>query len=106
MSDQPERPTTLKRAPKSPPRPAPDSGVDPIDATPQAPAETAPASAVEDVAPTTPATASPRQATIPISTRLSEEVNNILQAAINKNGLKVRGAIEEAIRYRWGNENS
>ncbi|MDZ5146368.1 hypothetical protein [Microbacterium testaceum] len=106
MSDQPERPTTLKRAPKSPPRPAPDSGVDPIDATPSAPVEEAAAPSIEEVASTTSVTPSGRQATVPLSTRISTEVDRVLHTAVAKNNLKVRAAIEEAILYRWGNGDS
>jgi hypothetical protein len=43
-----------------------------------------------------------REVTFPLSTRLSEEVMNILYTASDEEGISVREAIEQGIRSRWG----
>jgi hypothetical protein len=43
-----------------------------------------------------------REVTFPLSTRLSQEVIDVLYAAAEDEGISVREAIEQAIRSRWG----
>lgn len=43
-----------------------------------------------------------REVTFPLSTRLSEEVLDVLYAAAEDEGISVREAIEQAIKSRWG----
>lgn len=115
---QMERPTSLKR----PPRPAPDSDVDPIATDPEPQAAT---SITNDgsVALTTQATtnntlpeppASPtmlttqshrrggREVTVPISTRVAPDVVELLDSAVAREGITFRAAVEQAVRQAWG----
>ena len=43
-----------------------------------------------------------REVTFPVSTRLSQEVIDVLYAAVEDEGISVREAIEQAIKSRWG----
>ena len=43
-----------------------------------------------------------REVTFPLSTRLSQEVIDVLYAAAEDEGISVREAIEQAIKARWG----
>lgn len=43
-----------------------------------------------------------REVTFPLSTRISEEVSDILYAAAEDEDISVREAIEQAIKARWG----
>ena len=43
-----------------------------------------------------------REVTFPLSTRLSQEVIDVLYAAAEDEGISVREAIEQAIKSRWG----
>lgn len=43
-----------------------------------------------------------REVTFPLSTRLSQEVIDVLYTAAEDEGISVREAIEQAIRSRWG----
>jgi len=43
-----------------------------------------------------------REVTFPLSTRLSQEVIDILYSAAEDEGISVRETIEQAIRSRWG----
>jgi hypothetical protein len=43
-----------------------------------------------------------REVTFPLSTRLSQEVLDVLYAAAEDEGISVREAIEQAIKSRWG----
>ncbi|MFM9432203.1 hypothetical protein [Arthrobacter sp. MP_2.3] len=43
-----------------------------------------------------------REVTFPLSTRLSQEVTDVLYAAAEDEGISVREAIEQAIKSRWG----
>lgn len=123
-----DRPAVLRRTP----RPAPDEKVDPVDYSPAAVAPaSAPApapsgggvAAVDPVAAPAPVTQAPvrqatrpakaskaatnrktarREVTFPLSTRLSQEVIDVLYAAAEDEGISVREAIEQAIKSRWG----
>lgn len=43
-----------------------------------------------------------REVTFPLSTRISQEVMDILYAAVDEEGITVREAIEMGIKHRWG----
>ncbi|MET3174663.1 UNVERIFIED_ORG: hypothetical protein ABIB52_002514 [Arthrobacter sp. UYCu721] len=43
-----------------------------------------------------------REVTFPLSTRLSQEVLDVLYAAAEDEGISVRETIEQAIKSRWG----
>lgn len=43
-----------------------------------------------------------REVTFPLSTRLSQEVLDILYTAVEEEGISVREAIEQGIKSRWG----
>ena len=43
-----------------------------------------------------------REVTFPLSTRLSQDVLELLYAAAENEGISVREAIEQAIKTRWG----
>ena len=43
-----------------------------------------------------------REVTFPLSTRLSQEVIDVLYSAAEDEGISVREAIEQAIKTRWG----
>ncbi|BCW68942.1 hypothetical protein NicSoilB4_37050 (plasmid) [Arthrobacter sp. NicSoilB4] len=43
-----------------------------------------------------------REVTFPLSTRLSQEVIDVLYSAAEDEGISVREAIEQAIKSRWG----
>lgn len=43
-----------------------------------------------------------REVTFPLSTRLSQDVLELLYSAADNEGISVREAIEQAIRTRWG----
>lgn len=81
------------------PQPAPDETVDPVDY--------APAPAAQSVAAPAPAagtsrTKRKRELTFPFSTRISQDVQELLDAAVEAEGITVRDAVEQAIRTRWG----
>lgn len=96
----PDRPPSLTRRG---PRPAPDEAVDPVHfvpdpqqdrglaATPPEPTEAVVRSSKRK-----------RELTFPFSTRLSQEVQAILDEAVDSEGITVREAVEQAIRSRWG----
>lgn len=46
--------------------------------------------------------ASRREVTFPLSTRISQEVMDILYTAVEEEGITVREAIEMGIKHRWG----
>lgn len=113
---QMERPASLKRMPK----PAPDNNVDPIDTTPDSapeppapvrPTETKLPSSQEDAsigrivshAPAAPARrGGGREVTVPISTRVAPDVVELLDAAVAREGITFRAAVEMAVRGTWG----
>lgn len=79
------------------PQPAPDETVDPVDYAPAAQAVAAPTPVAA-----TARTKRKREATFPFSTRISQDVQEILDAAVEAEGITVREAVEQAIRTRWG----
>lgn len=85
---QKERPTTLVRRQ---PKPAADERTDPIDSMP----------AVSAAPTSRPARAGRREPTIAISPRISIRVMEVLDAAIEREGISQRQAIEDAIMARW-----
>jgi hypothetical protein len=91
-----------------PEKPAPAGGgvaaVDPVAApapVTQAPVRQAARPAKASKAATNRKTAR-REVTFPLSTRLSQEVIDVLYAAAEDEGISVREAIEQAIKSRWG----
>jgi hypothetical protein len=100
----PDRPSSLARRG---PRPAPDEAVDPVHFAPVPQPDRTP-----DTAPAEPSEAAvrpskrKRELTFPFSTRLSQEVQSILDDAVDSEGITVREAVEQAIRTRWGSNNS
>lgn len=134
MSGQEERPSLDSRKRRAP-RPAGDEGVDPIDYRPSevpaaaqraeetpapgsSPAESSPAADPASVTPAAPITAPApapvigprgrprREVTLPFSTRLSEDVLNLIDEAVanGEGGGVIRHVVEEAIRARWGHK--
>ena len=100
-----DRPATLSRRPK----PAADETVDPVTYTFQGPA--APATEAATTAPTAVRVEEHvaavgrrgrREVTFPFSTRLSQDIQEILDAAVAREGITVREATEQAIRNKWG----
>lgn len=91
-----DRPDVLQRRA---PKPAPDERLDPVDVAPPAPRQQA-----EPVAPPQqkPAGKKRREATIAIGPRISVSVMEILDRAVDEEGISQRQAIEEAIIARWG----
>lgn len=79
------------------PQPAPDETVDPVDYAPAAQAVAAPAPAAA-----TTRTKRKRELTFPFSTRISQDVQELLDAAVEAEAITVREAVEQAIRTRWG----
>lgn len=95
-------------APTKPEEPAPAGGgvaaADPVAApapVTQAPVRQAAKPAKASKAATNRKTAR-REVTFPLSTRLSQEVIDVLYAAAEDEGISVREAIEQAIKSRWG----
>jgi hypothetical protein len=71
--------------------------------------EAAPAAAKPKQAPRTPKATKPtsrkanrREITFPLSTRISEEVSEILYSTAEEQDMSVREVIEQAIKARWG----
>ena len=94
-----DRPASLKRAPK----PAPDNTADPIE--PSVPIIPPKADAAE-YSYSTPVPkrrlAARREATVPLSTRVSLEVDSLLQAVKDSGEVaSIRAAIEEAVLTHW-----
>lgn len=101
-------PAAMAPAPTKPEEPAPtDGGVAavipvaaPVPST-QAPARQAAKPAKVSKAVPNRKTAR-REVTFPLSTRLSQDVIDVLYAAAEDEGISVREAIEQAIKSRWG----
>lgn len=87
-----DRPASL---PRRKPQPSPDERVDPVD--PPA-AVSAPPQQVSKPA----GRGRKREIVTVLSTRLSQEVQDILDTAVDTNAITVRQAVEEAIRGYWG----
>lgn len=91
-----DRPDVLQRRG---PKPAPDERLDPVDIAP--PALRQPVQPAEQLPPK-PAGKKKREATIAIGPRISVSVMEILDRAVDEEGISQRQAIEEAIIARWG----
>ncbi|NQX10395.1 hypothetical protein HQQ80_02015 [Microbacteriaceae bacterium VKM Ac-2855] len=124
MSEIQDRPASLRRKP----RPAADEKVDPVDYQPAAatiqPAavEPTPEPAVEqgepiltersahvtpvDAAPTTARRGRPRgrEVTIPFSTRVAQDVSELIDDTVAREGITQRSVIEMAVRAYWGSQ--
>lgn len=95
--DKPERPTAL--GPRRGITPAPDEDRDPIDTpAPPAPAATP--------APSRPPRPSGRRAervpAVGLSTRVSQDVSDLIAQVSDEDGLTVRAVVENAIRATYG----
>jgi hypothetical protein len=112
MSDQkPDRPGDLRTRRR--PQAAADERVDPVDYRQTEPAPIAiPTPAPSTSAPpstsstqTTPRRGRPRrEVTVPFSTRLALDVQDLIDAAVDAGEGTIRNVVEEAIRERWGNQ--
>lgn len=94
-----ERPVLTRK----PIRPTPDEGVDPVDVPPPA-VEKARSRKIASAKTEAVLTLTPRQepvAVFPFSTRLSQEVMDILKSVTNT-GVSKRDAVEYAIRMTYG----
>ena len=97
-------------APTKPEEPAPADGgvaaVIPVAAPAPAPPTQAPARQAAKPAKVSKAVpnrkTARREVTFPLSTRLSQDVIDVLYAAAEDEGISVREAIEQAIKSRWG----
>lgn len=108
MSDQkPERPGDLRSRRR--PQAAPDERIDPVDYrqsdpqpdlnSPRAASPIAPPSAAAPV----PRRGRPRrEVTVPFSTRLALDVQDLIDAAVDGGEEIIRSVVEEAIRARYG----
>ncbi|MFC8041827.1 hypothetical protein ACFUOZ_20935 [Paenarthrobacter sp. NPDC057355] len=94
MKDRPELPQ--RRGPK----PAPDERLDPVDTAPSS-LRTAPSA---PAAQSNPVARKKREATIAIGPRISVSVMEILDRAVEEEGITQRQALEEAIISRWGSK--
>ena len=96
------------QTPMKPEEPAPASGGVPTGAPIAAPAPVTQAPARQAAKPAKASKAATnrktarREVTFPLSTRLSQEVIDVLYAAAEDEGISVREAIEQAIKSRWG----
>lgn len=101
-------PAQTPMKPEEPAEPAPASGGVTTGATIAAPAPVTQAPARQAAKPAKAAKAATnrktarREVTFPLSTRLSQEVIDVLYAAAEDEGISVREAIEQAIKARWG----
>lgn len=91
-----DRPDILQRRG---PKPAPDERLDPVDVAPSALRQQAPPIVQQQPKP---AGKKKREATIAIGPRISVSVMEILDRAVEEEGISQRQAIEEAIIARWG----
>lgn len=99
-----DRPASLTRRG---PKPAPDEAIDPVDAAPQptTPTPVAPAAVIAPQNMNTSVRPSKRrEVTIPLGTRLSVPVMEVLDQAVLEQGITIRDALEQAIMSRWGND--
>lgn len=94
MKDRPELPQ------RRGPRPAPDERLDPVDT----PTPTLRAASSAPSVPSKPVARKKREATIAIGPRISVSVMEILDKAVEDEGITQRQALEEAIISRWGNQ--
>lgn len=100
--NKPERPTAL--GPRRGITPAPDEDRDPID-TPTA----APAPAATPAPSRPPRTSGRRAERVPVvglSTRVSQDVSDLIAQVSDEDGLTVRAVVEQAIRATYGDRAS
>lgn len=111
MSDQkPERPGDLRSRRR--PQAAADERVDPVDYRQTEPAPTsvpvpvpAPAPASPNATPLASRRGRPRrEVTVPFSTRLALDVQDLIDAAVDGGEGTIRNVVEEAIREKWGQQ--
>lgn len=105
MSDQkPERPGDLRTRRR--PQATADERVDPVDYRQTEPAPTpAPAAASLNATPRAPRRGRPRrEVTVPFSTRLALDVQDLIDAAVDGGEGTIRNVVEEAIREKWGQQ--
>ncbi|WIB65932.1 hypothetical protein [Curtobacterium sp. MCBD17_040] len=107
MSDQkPERPGDLRTRRR--PQAAADERVDPVDYRQTEPAPTAtPTPAPVESSPTPPAPRRGRprrEVTVPFSTRLALDVQDLIDAAVDGGEGTIRSVVEEAIRAKYGEQ--
>lgn len=107
MSDQkPERPGDLRARRR--PQAAADERVDPVDyrQTEPAPAVTpTPALVSPSATPPAPRRGRPRrEVTVPFSTRLALDVQDLIDAAVDGGEGTIRNVVEEAIREKYGRQ--
>jgi hypothetical protein len=102
MSDQkPERPGDLRSRRR--PQAAADELVDPVDYR-----QTEPAPAPVPAPTTSPNAPAPRrgrprrEVTVPFSTRLALDVQDLIDAAVDGGEGTIRNVVEQAIREKWG----
>lgn len=101
-----ERPDLLVRRG---PKPAPDEKIDPVEVVP-VPHEMPTASSSSELvvggekqsSKKIGRPAGKREITVPLGTRLSIEVMEVLDEAVAENGISIRAAVEQAILSRWG----
>lgn len=105
MSDQkPERPGDLRNRRR--PQAAADERVDPVDYRQTEPARIPiPAPASPNVTPPAPRRGRPRrEVTVPFSTRLALDVQDLIDAAVDGGEGTIRNVVEEAIREKYGQQ--
>lgn len=101
-----DRPELLKRRG---PKPAPDEAIDPVDAAPAPRVEFATSHPSEPKKEVLAENTNKvirkggrREVTIPLGTRLSVPVMDVLDRAVAEQGITIREALEQAIMSRWG----
>lgn len=109
MSDQkPERPGDLRTRRR--PQAAADERVDPVDYRQTEPAPTSkltPAPATTNATPPAPRRGRPRrEVTVPFSTRLALDVQDLIDAAVDRGDGTIRSVVEEAIREKYGSQDN
>jgi len=107
MSDQkPERPGDLRTRRR--PQAAADERVDPVDYRQAEPTPTViptPSSASPDATLPAPRRGRPRrEVTVPFSTRLALDVQDLIDAAVDGGEGTIRNVVEEAIRQKYGQQ--
>lgn len=103
MKDRPE--LLVRRGPK----PAPDEKIDPVEIAPVTREMLVAPSTAEPLLGVRPQSsnkigrpAGKREITVPLGTRLSIAVMEVLDDAVAENGISIRAAVEQAILSRWG----
>lgn len=107
MTEQkPDRPGDLRTRRR--PQAAADERVDPVDYRQTEPAPTAtttPVSVTPSLTPPAPRRGRPRrEVTVPFSTRLALDVQDLIDAAVDRGEGTIRNVVEEAIREKYGRQ--